>query len=60
MSEIKKNNVPEEILDEELEGIAGGITYPSDWNSLTIEQKRARLVMSQRKRELNMVCEFDA
>lgn len=59
MSE-KKVNVPQEIKDEELDVVAGGITYPSDWDSLTVEQRRARLVMSQRKRELNQLCEFDA
>lgn len=59
MSELNKNNVPLEIDEEELELVAGGVTYPDDWNSIPIEEKRNRMLMSVRLRQLNRPCEFD-
>lgn len=57
MSEMNKK--PVEVSEDELEFVAGGTNYPADWDQLTIDEKRARMVMSVRLRELGQPCEFD-
>lgn len=41
MSEIKKNNVPEEIKDDELDLVAGGAYTAAEWLAMTVEERRA-------------------
>lgn len=54
MSEIKKNNVPEEIMDDELDLVAGGRYTDAEWNAMTeaerIAAKRnSAILISQKK-----------
>lgn len=41
MSEIKKNNVPQEIMDDELDLVAGGAYTEEEWAAMSTEERRA-------------------
>lgn len=41
MSEIKKNNVPQEINEDELDLVAGGAYTEEEWNNMTVEERQA-------------------
>ena len=59
MSEIKKNNVPVEIEDEELDLVAGGAYTKEEWNSMSTEERQAAQQRSIRAMIRNQPCEMD-
>lgn len=60
MSEIKKNNVPEEINEEELDLVAAGAYTVEEWNAMSVEERKAAQMRSiMAKTVLNTPCELD-
>ena len=59
MSEIKKNNVPEEIMDDELDLVAGGAYSVEEWNAMTLEEKQAAQRRSRLAQRKGLPCELD-
>lgn len=59
MSEIKKNNVPVEIEDEELDLVAGGAYTQEQWNSMSTAERQAAQQRSIRAKLRNQPCEMD-
>ena len=41
MSELKKNGVPVEIDEEELDLVAGGAYTVEEWNNMSTEERKA-------------------
>lgn len=58
MSEIKKNNVPEEIMDDELDLVAGGYSA-EEWAKMTVEEQRAAQMRSMMAKRNNQPCELE-
>ena len=59
MSEIKKNNQPEEILDEELDMVAGGAYTKEQWDAMSMQERVAAQSRSALARYKNQPCELD-
>lgn len=59
MSEIKKNNVPQEINEEELDFVAGGAYTLEEWKALTPEERVAAQQRSRIARYQGRECELD-
>lgn len=59
MSEIKKNNVPEEIMDDELDLVAGGAYTKEEWAAMSTAERAAAQQRSRNARRNNRPCEMD-
>lgn len=59
MSELNKNNVPQEINEEELDLVAGGAYTNEEWAAMTVEERRAAQQRSIRAKLLGKTCEMD-
>ena len=59
MSEIKKNNVPEEIMDDELDLVAGGAYSLEEWKAMTKAERLAAQKRSLDAHAKNLPCELD-
>lgn len=59
MSEIKKNNVPMEIDEEELDLVAGGAYTQEEWDSMSTAERQAAQQRSIRAKIRNQSCEMD-
>ncbi|MBQ7850786.1 MAG: hypothetical protein IJ343_13760 [Clostridia bacterium] len=58
MSEIK-NNKPEEIMDDELDLVAGGAYTTEEWNAMSTAERQAAQQRSIRAKLRNQPCEMD-
>lgn len=59
MSELNKNNVPQEINEEELDLVAGGAYTQEEWNSMSTEERQAAQQRSIRAILRNQPCEME-
>ncbi len=58
MSEIKKP-VPEEIKDDELDMVAGGVYTEEEWAAMSTAERAAAQQRSRNARRNNQPCELD-
>lgn len=59
MSELNKNNVPQEINEEELDLVAGGVYTEEEWWAMTVEERQAAQRQSRRAQRRGLPCELD-
>ena len=59
MSEIKKNNVPQEINEEELDLVAGGAYTQEEWNAMSTAERQAAQQRSIRAIMRKQPCEME-
>lgn len=59
MSELNKNNVPQEINEDELDLVAGGAYTLEEWKAMTKEERLAAQKRSLDAHAKNQPCELD-
>ena len=59
MSEIKKNPAIEEINEEELDLVAGGVYTKEQWDAMSMEERIAAQSRSAYARYMGKPCEMD-